>query len=79
MLKNVSATSCTSAFCLRKMPARIDFNKETYVPMANRVITDPVEQIAFYKSLFSHKSVENNQHGMKGSAGLRELEIKENL
>ena len=46
--------------------------------MTNRVITDPVEQIAFYKSLFSHKSVENGQPGMKGSAELREREIKEN-
>lgn len=46
--------------------------------MTNRVITDPVEQVAFYKSLFSHKSVENSQSGMKGSAGLREPEIEEN-
>lgn len=77
MLKNVSATSCTSAFCLRKMPAKINFNKETHVPMTNRVITDPVEQIAFYKSLFDHKSVENSQSSVKGSAELREPEIKE--
>lgn len=64
MLKNVS---------------KINFNKETYVPMTNRVITDPIEQIAFYKSLFSRKSVENSQSGMKGSAGPREPEIKEAL
>lgn len=60
-----------------KNAPRINFNKETYVPMTNRVITDPVEQIAFYKSLFSHKCVENSQSGVKGSAGLREHEIKE--
>lgn len=47
--------------------------------MTNRVITDRVEQIAFYKSLFSHKSVENSQSGMKCSAGPREHEIKETL
>ena len=55
------------------------FSKETYVPMTNRVITDPVEQIAFYKSLFSHKSVENSQSGVNRSAGPREPEIKETL
>lgn len=60
-----------------KNAPRIDFNKETHVPMPNRVITDPVEQIAFYKSLFSHKFVENSQSGVKGSAGPREHEIKE--
>lgn len=47
--------------------------------MTNRVITDPMEQIAFYKSLFSHKSVENSQSGVKCSAGPREHEIKEAL
>lgn len=47
--------------------------------MTNRVITDPVEQIAFYKSLFSHKFVENSQSGVKCSAGPREHEIKEAL
>lgn len=55
----------------------IHFSKETYVPMTNRVITDRVEQVAFYKSLFSHKSVENSQSGMKGGAGLREHEIED--
>lgn len=62
-----------------KNAPRIDFDKETYVPMTNRVITDPVEQIAFYKSLFSHKSVGNSQSGVKDSAGLREHEIKETI
>lgn len=47
--------------------------------MTNRVITDRVEQIAFYKSLFSHKSVENSQSGVKPSGGPREPEIKETL
>ena len=42
-----------------------------------QIITDRVEQIAFYKSLFIHKFVENSQSGVKGSVGLREREIKE--
>ena len=57
----------------------IHFSKETYVPMTNRVIVDPVEQVAFYKSLFSHKSVENSQSGVKCSAGPREHEIEDRL
>lgn len=42
-----------------------------------QVITDPLEQVLFWKQLFSRKSVANNQADVKGSAGLREHEIKE--
>lgn len=45
--------------------------------MTNRVITDPVEQVAFYKSLFSHKAVGNSQSGVKRSARPREHEIED--
>lgn len=42
-----------------------------------QVITDPLEQVLFWKQLFSHKSVANDKPAVMGNAGLREHEIKE--